>query len=58
MSSKKTWDSSKMILRALLAFSVAFLIGAVCAGNWGELIPGFVRINTRPSQFTMDKFVL
>ena len=43
MSSEKTWDSSKMILRALLAFSVAFLIGALCAGNWGELIPGFVR---------------
>ncbi len=58
MSSEKTWDSSKMILRALLAFSVAFLAGAVCAGNFGELIPGFVRINTRPSQFTMDYFVL
>ena len=58
MSGGKTWDSSKMILRALLGFSVAFLIGALCAGNWGELIPGFVRINTRPSQFTMDYFVL
>lgn len=42
----------------LLGFSIAFLIGAVCAGNLGELIPGFVTICTRPSQFTMDYFVL
>ncbi len=51
-------DNSKLILCTLFGFSVAFIIGALCAGNIGELIPGFIRICTRPSQFTMDYFKL
>ena len=55
---KKTADNSKLIWRMLLYFSVAFIIGALCAGDWSNLIPGFITICTRPSQFTMDYFVL
>ena len=49
---------SKQILLILTAFSAAFLLGALFAGNIGDLIPGFVRINTAPSQFTRDYFKL
>lgn len=51
-------NNSKVILKVLFGFSIAFIIGALCAGDWSNLIPGFVRICTRPSQFTMDSFVL
>ena len=54
----ETQDSSKFILKLLLAFSLAFIVWALCAGNLGSLIPGFITICTRPSQFTMDYFVL
>ncbi len=54
----KAIDNSKMIWKMLLYFSIALVIGALCAGNLGNLIPGFVTIITRPSQFTMDYFVL
>ena len=54
----ETQDSSKFILKLLLAFSLAFIVWALCAGNLGGLIPGFITICTRPSQFTMDYFVL
>lgn len=56
--SDKELDNSKMILKVLLGFSAAFIIGAFCAGDWGNLLPGFITICTRPSQFTMDYFVL
>lgn len=55
---KETTDNSKIILRVLFGFSIAFIVGALCAGNLGNLIPGFITICTRPSQFTMDYFVL
>lgn len=51
-------NNSKIILKVLFGFSIAFIIGAICAGDWGNLIPGFVKICTSPSQFTMDYFVL
>lgn len=51
-------QNSKMILKVLFGFSVAFIIGAFCAGDLKNLIPGFVMICTRPSQFTMDYFKL
>ena len=51
-------ENSKMILKVLFGFSAAFLIGAICAGDFGNLIPGFITICTRPSQFTMDYFKL
>lgn len=54
----KTQENSKKILLTLFGFSIAFIIGALCAGNWSELIPGFIRIITHPAQFTMDYFVL
>ena len=51
-------DNSTYILRMLFGFSAALIIGALCAGDFGNLIPGFVTICTRPAQFTMDYFVL
>lgn len=54
----KTIDNSKMIWKMLMYFSVALIIGAFCAGDIENLIPGFITICTRPSQFTMDYFVL
>lgn len=51
-------ENSKIILKVLFGFSIAFLVGAIAAGNLEELIPGFIRICTRPSQFTMDYFKL
>jgi len=55
-------NNSKVILKVLLGFSLALIvggiIGAIYEGNLGGLIPGFITINTRPSQFTMDYFVL
>ena len=51
-------DNSKLILMTLFGFSVAFIIGALCAGNWGDLIPGLIRICTAPSQFTRDSLKL
>lgn len=51
-------NNSKIILKVLFGFSIAFIIGAICAGDWGNLIPGFIKICTSPSQFTMDYFVL
>lgn len=55
MSEKaKTGDNSKMILKVLFGFSAAFLIAAFCAGDLGNLIPGFVTICTSPSQLTID----
>ena len=49
---------SRQILLILTAFSAAFIIASFFAGNIGELFPGLIRINTRPSQFTMDYFKL
>lgn len=54
----KAIDNSKTIWKMLLYFSIALVIGAFCAGDLGNLIPGFITICTRPSQFTMDYFVL
>ena len=54
----KEEDNSKLILKVLFGFSIAFIIGALCAGDIKNLIPGFITICTRPSQFTMDYFVL
>ncbi len=55
---KSEENTSGRILLVLTAFSAAFLIGALCAGNISDLIPGFIRINTWPSQFTRDYFKL
>lgn len=55
-------NNSKVILKVLLGFSIALILGGIAGalyeGNMGGLIPGFITINTRPSQFTMDYFVL
>ena len=50
--------NSRIILAVLTAFSAAFLIGALCAGNIGDMLPGFWRISSSPSQFTRDYFKL
>jgi len=49
-------NSSKIIFRVLLAFSLAFVIAAFCAGDLKNLIPGLVTICTSPSQLTTDAF--
>ena len=49
-----TVDNSKIIFRVLLGFSIAFVIASVLAGDLGNLIPGLIKINTTPSQLTMD----
>lgn len=51
-------ENSRSIFKILLGFSIAFIIGALCAGDWKNLIPGFITICCRPAQFTMDYFVL
>ena len=51
-------QNSSLILKVLLAFSLSFIIAALFAGDLSNLIPGFITICTRPSQFTMDYFVL
>lgn len=51
-------QSSSLILKVLFGFSLSFIIAALFAGDLSNLIPGFVTICTRPSQFTMDYFVL
>ena len=51
-------EASRLIWYILLAFSIAFIVGALFAGNLPQLIPGLITICTRPSQFTMDYFVL
>ena len=58
MGKKKEVSSSSQILLVLTAFSAAFVIAALLAGNIKELIPGLVKINLWPSQFTMDYFKL
>ena len=54
--------SSRQILFILTVISAAFIVGAAAAGIAGgsvhDIIPGLIRINTWPSQFTRDYFKL
>lgn len=50
--------NSRSILLILTIFSAAFIIAAFIAHDRGEMIAGFIRINTSPSQFTRDYFKL
>ncbi len=53
---------SKTVWKILMGFTVAFFVGAIAAalytGQMNQLIPGFLTICSRPSQFTMDYFEL
>ncbi|MGN0185707.1 MAG: DUF1576 domain-containing protein [Aristaeellaceae bacterium] len=52
-------QSDSVILRyVLLAFTIACLIGAVCAPDRGEMLSGLRRIVTLPSQLTKDYFFI
>lgn len=52
-------QSSGSILRYMLsAFTLAFLIGAICAPDRSEIFAGFGRILSRPSLLTKDYFFL
>lgn len=52
-------QSDGAILRYLLsAFTIAFLIGAICAPDRGEMLRGLWRIITKPSLLTKDYFFL
>ena len=52
-------QSDSAILRHVLtAFTIAFLIGAICAPDRGEMLSGLWRIITRPSQLTKDYFFI
>ena len=50
--------NSGKILFVLTVFSVAFIIGAIAAPDRADMLAGFMRINTYPSQFTRDYFKL
>ncbi len=58
MAKTSEHQDSKRILLALTAVSAAFIVSAFCAGNLKDLIPGLIKINLSPSQFTMDYFKL
>ncbi|MDD5833303.1 MAG: DUF1576 domain-containing protein [Clostridiales bacterium] len=55
-------DPSKTVWLILFCFTIAFFIGAAAAGLYtgdaDRIIPGFITICSRPSQFTMDYFEL
>lgn len=52
-------QSDSAILRYVLsAFTIAFLIGAICAPDRGEMLSGLWRIITRSSQLTKDYFFI
>ncbi|MBR5474578.1 MAG: DUF1576 domain-containing protein [Lachnospiraceae bacterium] len=47
-----------MIWNILLMFSLSFLVGTICAGEW-EMVPiGLWKIWMSPAQFTVDYFAL
>ena len=50
--------NSHTIWCILAAFSAAFIVAAFAAPDRTDMIAGFVRINTAPSQFTRDYFKL
>lgn len=52
-------QSSSTILKYVLsAFTIAFLIGAICAPDRSEMFSGLARIVTNPSVLTKDYFFL
>ena len=55
-------NPSQTVWVILCGFTAAFFLGALAAGLYtgqmGQLIPGFLTICSRPSQFTMDYFEL
>ena len=58
MNVSKEDKNSRNILLVLTILSLAFVAASFCAGNVRELIPGLLRINLSPSQFTRDYFKL
>ena len=51
-------SSSNIIKYMLSAFTLAFLIGAICAPDRSEMFAGFWRIISKPSLLTKDYFFL
>ena len=52
-------QSDSAILRCVLsAFTIAFLIGAICAPDRSEMLSGLWRILTKPSLLTKDYFFI
>ena len=52
-------QSDSAILRYVLsAFTIAFLIGAICAPDRSEMLSGLWRILTKPSLLTKDYFFI
>ena len=51
-------DSSTILRYLLSAFTLAFLIGAICAPDRGEIFSGFVRIISKPAVLTKDYFFI
>ena len=57
--SKLRQKSASQILRGMLtAFTIAFLIGALCAPDRGEMLGGLARILAKPSLLTKDYFFI
>ena len=51
-------SSSNIIKYMLSAFTLAFLIGAICAPDRSEMFAGFWRIISKPSLLTKDYFFI
>ena len=49
-------SSSDILKIVLSAFTLAFLIGALCAPDLGQMFPGLGRIVSKPSLLTKDYF--
>ena len=50
--------NSRWIKRIMWYFTASFAIAAIITGRFPDMFAGFLRINTRASQFTMDYFKL
>lgn len=51
-------SSSNILKMVLSAFTIAFLVGAICAPDRAEMFSGLFRIISKPAQLTKDYFFL
>ena len=56
MKTLRDMDSGRLLRTVLCAFSAAFLVGALCAADCGEMLAGLGRIVLGPAQLTRDYF--
>lgn len=49
-------EIGKVLRGAMAAFALAFFVAALCAPDAGDMLPGLLRLCTRPAQLTRDFF--